>query len=221
MVRRGDSGDDGCLQTAVLVSRLPGLAEQSDVVDFLIQDVLVPEGSGAWETPEALQNVLQEALIDLDVCYSELEAQLLCEDLQKAFQQPSPQAVRLSSYLSNGISLPEALLSSQSPETEEQLPPGTCVMCERHMPLTWHHLYPREVQKKFLKRGLMTEADKLRGINICRQCHNTIHRSFDNEMLAGQLHSVESLLEQEVIQKWVSYASKQKARAVVGHRVSR
>ena len=52
-------------------------------------------------------------------------------------------------------------------------------------------------------------------------CVATIHRSFDNETLADRLHSLESLMEQESIQKWVAYAHKQKARAVVGHRVAR
>ena len=215
------SGRDVYYLTSIIVTQLPRLAEDTDVVDFLTRDILIPEGSGAWKTSEGLHNVLGNTLLDLGLCSSDLEAQLLCEDLHQAYQQPSVQAVRLCSLLRQGESLPVGLASSHLPETEEQVPPGTCVLCERHMPLTWHHLYPRDVHKKFLKRGLMTEQDRLCGISICRQCHNTIHRSFDNETLAGRLHSVESLLQEDCMQKWVSYASKQKARAVVGHRVSR
>lgn len=206
---------------ALLVIRLPHLAEDADIVEFITRDVLLPEGVSAWETPDSLYNVLNDHFLDFSLSSTELESQLLCEDLQQLYQTPDAQTMRLCTLLKQGSTLQQAYVSSTSPEAEEQVAPGTCVMCERHMPLTWHHLYPREVQKKLLKRGMMTEEDRCRGISICRQCHNTIHRSFDNELLAERLHSVESLLQEECIQKWVAYASKQKARAVVGHRVSR
>lgn len=207
--------------TAVLLEALPEMADLPDVACYLIQDLLIPESPAVWETADSLDNILADHLVDLSVCESPMQAQLLCEDLHKACQHPSDYHTRLWSYLKQGKSLQAALDASCSPEKEDELPPGACALCHRQMPLTWHHLYPRDVHKKFLKRGLMTQQDCVHGIRVCRQCHNTIHRSFDNETLAERLHNLGSLLEQEVIQKWVAYAHKQKARAVVGHRVAR
>lgn len=212
---------DADLVTAIIVTRAPQLVETPDVAEFLVRDVLLPEGLAAWQDADTLHNVLGDHLLELDVCTSILQAELLCEDLQKASQSPCAQEVRVCNLLKHGKTVAEAMVSSQIPEVQDWLPPGTCAMCERHMPLTWHHLFPREVQKKFLKRGFMTSEQRSNGISICRQCHSTIHRSFDNELLAEQLHSLESLLQQESIQKWVAYASKQKSRAVAGLRVAR
>lgn len=212
---------DNNFLASIVVTKMPHLAEDPDVVEFLVRGVLVAEGPDVWETSQSLHNVLQDNLLDLGLCSSDLKAQLLCEDLLQAYHSPSTQTVRLCRLLEQDNTLSEAFTASQLPEIEYQVPPGTCMLCERLMPLTWHHLYPKEVQKKFLRRGLMTEEDRNSGIRICRQCHNAVHRFFDNEMLAEKLHSVESLMQQESIQKWVAYASKQKARAVIGHRVSR
>ena len=207
--------------TAALLEALPEMADLPGVASYLVQDLLIPEGPAVWETAESLDNILGAHLLDLSVCESPLQAQLACEDLQRACQHPNDCHTRLCNHLKQGKSLREALDASHSPENEDELPPGACALCQRQMPLTWHHLYPQDVHKKFLKRGLMTQQDCVQGIRVCRQCHNTIHRSFDNETLAAQLHSLESILEQEVIQKWVAYAHKQKARALVGHRVAR
>ncbi len=212
---------DNYFLASIVVTEMPHLVEDPDVVDFLVRDVLVAEGPSVWETSQGLHNVLHDNLLDLGLCSSDLKAHLLCEDLLRAYHTPSTQTVRLCRLLEQGNTLSEAFIASQLPEVEDQIPPGTCVLCERLMPLTWHHLYPKEVQKKFLRRGLMTEEDRNSGIRICRQCHNAIHRFFDNGTLAEKLHSVESLMQQESMQKWVAYASKQKARAVIGHRVSR
>lgn len=212
---------DAHFVTAILLERLPGLIEMPDVAAFLVQHVLIPEGPVIWSTPESINNVLADHLVELDVTSTMLQAQLLCEDLQKACQHPSDFQTRLYSQLKQGKDLQQALTDTQLPEVEQELPPGVCALCHRKMPLTWHHLFPRDVHKKFLKRGLMTQQDCVLGISICRQCHNTIHRFFDNETLAEKLHSLESLLEEESIQKWVAYASKQKARAVTGLKVAR
>ena len=54
---------------------------------------------------------------------------------------------------------------------------GKCEMCLRHMPLTFHHLIPRETHSKYIKKSVYTK-DYLdhHGVDICRPCHNVIHR---------------------------------------------
>ena len=139
--------------TAILLETLSEIAELPDVACFLTHDVLLPEGPAVWHTADSLNNVLGYHLLDLSVCTSALQAQLVCEDLHKACQHPSDYQVRLCGQIKQGKSLQAALSDSRAPEMEDELPPGACALCQRQMPLTWHHLYPRDVHKRFLKRA--------------------------------------------------------------------
>jgi len=66
---------------SIVVTEMPHLVEDPDVVHFLVLDVLVAEGPSVWETSQGLHNVLHDNLLDLGLCSSDLKAQLLCEDL--------------------------------------------------------------------------------------------------------------------------------------------
>ena len=46
--------------------------------------------------------------------------------------------------------------------------------------------------------------------NICRPCHNAVHRIYDNDTLAESFHTIELLLTSEEICKYVKFSSKQK-----------
>ena len=131
------------------------------------------------------------------------------------------EALTIAACLRDGLELPVALQQTLAGGEEEPTDKRACQLCQRIMPLTDHHLIPRDVQKKYLKRGLMQEADRSRVLKCCRQCHNAIHRLFDHEVLAERLNTLEALLEEEKVQSWVAFASKQKARAVSGLRVAR
>jgi hypothetical protein len=75
---------------------------------------------------------------------------------------------------------------------------GQCAMCRRVMPLTFHHLIPKEAVDWVLSHGLPKDQMPLtcpsgqltkeflaqHGILCCRQCHSSIHRSEDNRTLA-------------------------------------
>ncbi|KAK9840340.1 hypothetical protein WJX74_007883 [Apatococcus lobatus] len=212
---------DTNLLKAVLAIRVPKLTEDIDFLDFLGEDVLGSEDATALANPDSLHSLLGEHLLSLGACTTDLELQLLSEDLQQDIAQPSESHKELAKALAKGQPLQQALQASHHSAEEDVLPPGSCEMCERLMPLTVHHLYPREIQKKFLKRGLMTDAHRLQKASICRQCHNTIHRLYENEHLALNLNSIDKLLQEDDIQKWVIYARKQKSRAVAGMRVAR
>ena len=58
----------------------------------------------------------------------------------------------------------------------------------------------------------MSEADRFLKVSICRQCHNTVHKTFSNEELSTSYHSLDSLEQHPAIQKWISFAVKQKPR---------
>ncbi|EIW53088.1 uncharacterized protein TRAVEDRAFT_40562 [Trametes versicolor FP-101664 SS1] len=85
-----------------------------------------------------------------------------------------------------------------------------CEICEREVPLTYHHLIPREVHNKVLKKKWHPEAMLNSVAWLCRPCHTAVHHVATNEVLAKEFYTVELLLAREDIQKWRRYAAKQR-----------
>jgi len=85
-----------------------------------------------------------------------------------------------------------------------------CEICEREVPLTYHHLIPRETHVKVLKKKWHPEAMLNSVAWLCRPCHSTVHRVATNEQLAREFYTVEKLLDREDLQKWRAYAAKQR-----------
>ncbi|CAM9438962.1 unnamed protein product, partial [Ectocarpus fasciculatus] len=75
------------------------------------------------------------------------------------------------------------------------------------MKLTKHHTIPREMHERVAKK-LGTPKDVLnQTILVCRMCHSTIHRFFTNKELALEYNTLDSLVEDERIQKYAKWAS--------------
>ncbi|ETS84205.1 hypothetical protein PFICI_02230 [Pestalotiopsis fici W106-1] len=83
-----------------------------------------------------------------------------------------------------------------------------CEICGRDwIPLTYHHLIPRFVHAKAVKRGWHREDDLQNVAWLCRACHSFVHKFASHEDLARYHYTVDLLLEQdEIVQfaKWVS-----------------
>lgn len=99
-----------------------------------------------------------------------------------------------------------ALLAKQ--EAGEALEEGLCLICERKVRLTRHHVFPRETHKTLLKKGY-DQVELNTTIPICRMCHSTVHRFFSNDELAASYYTVELLLEDERMFKYAKWASAQ------------
>lgn len=171
--------------------------EVIDTVQFLASEVFENLNS-CIISPSNLQGVIGGHLLDLQLCSSETECELICEDIHNMLLYPGK-------------------LEETDKEIDEYdvLEPGQCEMCERHpMPLTFHHLIPRKVHKKFSKRFGLSKEELNVGALLCRQCHSTVHRRFDHETLALEYNSVEKLLQDDKIRSWALYASKQKANSI-------
>ncbi|KAG2495405.1 hypothetical protein HYH03_006354 [Edaphochlamys debaryana] len=97
-------------------------------------------------------------------------------------------------------------------DDEEEGPIGGCALCERQMPLTFHHLIPKDVHSRYKKRGLLSTEQLSTGVDICRACHSAIHRTYDNKTLAAQYGSLEALKQSEPLMRFVEWARKQKVR---------
>lgn len=86
-----------------------------------------------------------------------------------------------------------------------------CELCERSwVRLTYHHLIPRSVHAKVLKKKWHPESMLNSVAWLCRPCHSAVHHVASNEDLARSFYTVDLLLERGDIQKWKQYASKQK-----------
>ncbi|EFQ97600.1 hypothetical protein MGYG_00639 [Nannizzia gypsea CBS 118893] len=84
-----------------------------------------------------------------------------------------------------------------------------CEICERDwIPLTYHHLIPKAVHSKALKRGWHEECDLNQVAWLCRACHSYVHRMASNEELAREWYTVEAILGREDTQEWAKWAGR-------------
>lgn len=88
---------------------------------------------------------------------------------------------------------------------------GACDICEREKSLSFHHLIPCNLHKKKLfLRQFDKEEMRTRGLNLCKMCHSTIHKFFDNKTLGLYYNTQEKLLEDENFSKYVAWVKKQR-----------
>ena len=89
-----------------------------------------------------------------------------------------------------------------------------CEICGRDwIPLTYHHLIPKEVHAKVLKRKWHEDWMLNSVAWICRACHNFVHRMASNEELAREWYTVERILEREDVQNWARWAARLRWKA--------
>ncbi|ORZ41685.1 hypothetical protein BCR44DRAFT_39274 [Catenaria anguillulae PL171] len=179
-----------------------------DLADFLASELQCDPITGRCPLadPDAVCAVITVPVGDFGLLSSitndparvNLTLSLLADDLWSALQTP------------DSFSFPD----DQDDNEDQGYPPGHCELCTRGpMRLTFHHLIPRKTHAKMLKKGLFTKDEMhSRGAMVCRPCHNTIHRFFDHETLATERNTIEKLLEDDRVQRWVEYQSKQVVR---------
>ena len=84
-----------------------------------------------------------------------------------------------------------------------------CEICERDwVPMTYHHLIPKAVHAKALKRGWHEERQLNSVAWLCRACHSFVHRMASNEELAKEYFTVEKICEKDEVQKWAMWVGK-------------
>lgn len=156
--------------------------------------------------------------------------ELMTETLKKYLEFPEDEATAMCWQLHEAIVEHKEILketldnwddmeTSGSDDEELNVDLNACQMCQRSMPLTFHHLFPKKIHKRIQERTYKGHSeskgipkDELRtcGIMICRPCHSALHRTFDHEHLAKHLNSLGAILADERMQSWISYAAKQK-----------
>lgn len=82
----------------------------------------------------------------------------------------------------------------------------TCQLCERRVSATTrHHLIPRTLHanKWFKKRFSREELHAT--VDLCRDCHRQIHQFFTPKELGRTYHSLEKLLADARMQRFVEW----------------
>jgi hypothetical protein len=100
-------------------------------------------------------------------------------------------------------------LPEERPEQPASGQGAGCELCGREKPLTFHHLIPRKChRKKWFLRHFDKVEMKTRGLDLCRDCHRHLHRSFDEQTLGRHYNTREALMAQEEISKFVAWVKK-------------
>lgn len=115
-------------------------------------------------------------------------------------------------------------------EDAESVGEGECALCERSLPLTFHHLLPKQTHHRYLGRECLptgvTEAATALGLTaeptreflhrygtmLCRFCHSTVHQLAPNAVLAERFNTIDVLRSTPAIAQFASFAARQTAR---------
>ncbi|KAL8653017.1 MAG: hypothetical protein Q9226_004012 [Calogaya cf. arnoldii] len=104
--------------------------------------------------------------------------------------------------------------STAAPPIWSTTRPSACEICERDwIPLTYHHLIPKQIHAKATKRG-WHEKWRLNSVAwVCRACHSFVHRIASNEELAKDYWSVDKLMEREDVIAWANWVGRVRWKA--------
>ncbi|KAL8926515.1 MAG: hypothetical protein Q9208_002842 [Pyrenodesmia sp. 3 TL-2023] len=91
---------------------------------------------------------------------------------------------------------------------------SACEICERDwIPLSYHHLIPKQIHAKAIKRGWHEEWRLNSVAWLCRACHSFVHRIASNEELAKDYWTVERLMGREDVVAWAKWVGRVRWKA--------
>ncbi|CAA7268986.1 unnamed protein product [Cyclocybe aegerita] len=222
-----------CLARRILQYQTVG-GGADDASDSALDDFVTYLTTEAWPT---LPSILKEATYEgRDSLYQSIPD----VESEDALSLDSTSAAFIESLVSYGIvsddnealrflrkALVEYVVQACAPPPVWSLTrTKECEICQREVPLTYHHLIPKSVHAKVLKKGWHPESMLNSVAWLCRYsivlliadlcpalfrpCHSVVHQVASCEDLARNLYTVELLLEREDIQRWQKYAAKQR-----------
>lgn len=89
---------------------------------------------------------------------------------------------------------------------------GVCPFCHREMNLTHHHLIPKKMHRRNLFKRKYNRSILAETILICRQCHDGIHRFYDEMELAKKFNSFILLQKDKKLAAYFNWVAKQRRR---------
>lgn len=110
--------------------------------------------------------------------------------------------------------LTDYLHSISSPPAWSQTRASACEICQRDwINLTYHHLIPRSVHTKVLKRGWHEEHILNSVAWLCGACHRFVHRMASNEELAREWFTVDRIMERDDAVAWAKWIGRVRYKA--------
>ena len=124
-----------------------------------------------------------------------------------------PRSTDLSKLVSSVVKEYIAIVTA-APPIWSHTRASACEICDRGwIPLTYHHLIPKQIHEKALKRHWHDEW-KLDSVAwLCRACHSFVHRLASNEELAKDLWTVDLLMEREEVRAWAKWIGRVRWKA--------
>ena len=190
-------------------------AELADFSDYLAADIFS-------DLPDELKTISYDALkndVDLSEKWSlpltlstidEVSARVSGDvnDSLIAYALIEPPKSDIQSFMARVLASYIPAATIQPPKWTETKK-SACEICERDwIPTTYHHLIPRQVHAKVLKRGWHEEKSLNSVAWLCRACHSFVHRMASNEDLARHFYSVDLICERDDVQKWAQWIAR-------------
>ncbi|KAI1424302.1 hypothetical protein F5Y12DRAFT_461550 [Xylaria sp. FL1777] len=98
---------------------------------------------------------------------------------------------------------------STAPPPPSSTRADACEICGRDwINLSYHHLIPRFVHAKAVRRGWHRECDLQNVAWLCGACHRFVHRFAAHEELARRFYTVELLLAEEEVRRWAEWVAR-------------
>lgn len=87
---------------------------------------------------------------------------------------------------------------------------GVCPLCQRETDLTFHHLIPKKMHRRNFFKKNFDKQTLASGIDICRNCHTGLHKTYDEMTLAKNFNSIDKIQNDEILQAHFVWVSKQR-----------
>lgn len=86
-----------------------------------------------------------------------------------------------------------------------------CALCGRSRLLGFHHFIPRTCHRnKWFQKNFTREEMVSRGIRVCHDCHRFIHDRHTEKELGRHFNTLEALLADEEIGRFVRWVRKKR-----------
>lgn len=87
---------------------------------------------------------------------------------------------------------------------------GNCGFCNRLKELTFHHFIPKTLHtNKFFKKLYDKVYMKTHGIDLCKDCHHTVHEFWTEKELGKTYNTKEKILNDSKFRKYLNFIMKQ------------
>lgn len=151
------------------------------------------------ETTAPLLNLLDPAVVDSLIAYGIINSTDSLPTTSSPIALPDLLAPVLTSYLATITTPPPPPASTKGKVT-------ACEICGRDwINLSYHHLIPRMVHTKVVKRG-WHRADELQNVAwLCGACHKFVHHFAGHEDLARNYYTVDLLMGAEEVREWAAW----------------